>query len=60
MGIIVPIPRSGKYACRNHMVEKSPEVHPTRHLVVLIDALFHVSFEVQKPRFVMLSESGFV
>lgn len=42
------------------MLEKSPEVHPMRHLVVLTAALFHVSFEVQNSRLVMLSELGFV
>lgn len=42
------------------MLEKSPEVHPTRHLVVLTAALFHVSFEAQNSGLVMLSELGFV
>lgn len=58
--MVIPIPRPGQYVCRNHMLEKSPEVHPTRHLVVLTAALFHVSFEAQNSGLVMLSELGFV
>lgn len=42
------------------MLEKSPEVHPTRHLVVLTAALFHVSFEAQNSGLVMLDRKSVV
>lgn len=48
MAMMLEMPSSGCAACRYHMAEKSPAVHPTRHRVVLTMALFHTGFDDQK------------
>lgn len=50
IAMIVPIPRLGCVACKYHMAEKSPVVQPTKHRIVLTEALCHVDFDDQNPK----------
>ena len=40
--MIVPAPSSGKFACSNHIVGKSPRVHPAKQRKVFSRARFQV------------------